>query len=112
MEQSKADRLVGALRDAGKRKKLTVAEARGYMAELTNKWELRGVDMLRREFSFRTFPDAMVFVNDVAAIAEDMGHHPDIVVNYRRVVIELTTHDVKGLSLDDFMVAKRIDLCC
>jgi hypothetical protein len=40
---------------------------------------------------------------------EQEGHHPDLHINYRRVTIELTTHAIKGLSENDFMMAEKIN---
>ena len=51
----------------------------------------------------------MKFVNFVAEIAEQEGHHPDFCVHYNRVEIELFTHAIKGLSENDFIVAAKID---
>ena len=51
----------------------------------------------------------MFFVNALAYLAEQENHHPDLTVSYKRVTVELTTHDVGGLSLNDFIVAAKID---
>jgi 4a-hydroxytetrahydrobiopterin dehydratase len=49
------------------------------------------------------------FVNKVADIAEGEGHHPDLHVFYGRVVVDLSTHSVNGLSENDFILAAKID---
>lgn len=64
---------------------------------------------IRRDFVFRNFPDAMGFVNQVAAVAEAQGHHPDIFVSYKTVRLTLSTHRIGGLSMNDFILAARID---
>jgi 4a-hydroxytetrahydrobiopterin dehydratase len=51
----------------------------------------------------------MRFVNKVADIAEEEGHHPDMSVSYGDVGIELTTHAMDGLSENDFIMAAKID---
>ena len=51
----------------------------------------------------------MEFVNKVAAIAEEEGHHPDLTVSYDSVTVELMTHAIGGLSENDFIVAAKID---
>jgi 4a-hydroxytetrahydrobiopterin dehydratase len=51
----------------------------------------------------------MEFVNAVAKIAEDEGHHPDLTVSYGSVTIELMTHAIGGLSENDFIVASKVD---
>lgn len=69
-------------------------------------WEL-GDNKLTRRFKFRDFAEAMAFVNRVAALAEAEGHHPDIHVSWNRVRLDLTTHAIKGLSDNDFIMAAR-----
>lgn len=68
-----------------------------------------GTHRLRRQFRFKTFKDAMIFVNEVANIAEKEGHHPDIYVFYNKVQLDLFTHAVGGLSENDFIMAAKID---
>ena len=64
---------------------------------------------IRKEFKFKDFVRAMAFVDQVADVAESEGHHPDIRIHYNRVVIELTTHAIGGLSENDFIVAAKIE---
>ena len=71
-------------------------------------WALRGSE-LTREFQFKNFREAMVFVNQVAEVAEAQGHHPDIFISYKIVRLTLTTHKINGLSQNDFIMAARID---
>ncbi len=74
-------------------------------------WELdRGnPHKLEREFKFKNFKAALAFVNKVGALAESEGHHPDIHVYYSKVVLDLYTHAVGGLSENDFILAAKID---
>jgi len=65
---------------------------------------------IRREFRFKDFREAMNFVNGVAAIANEQDHHPDIVISYNKVQLTFSTHKIGGLSLNDFIVAARVDL--
>ncbi len=65
---------------------------------------------ISREFSFDDFKQAMTFINKVADLAEEEGHHPDIHVFYNRVKLELSTHALGGLSENDFILAAKIDL--
>lgn len=51
----------------------------------------------------------MVFVNSLANLAEEEGHHPDICIHYNRVEVELRTHAIKGLSENDFIMAAKTD---
>ena len=71
-------------------------------------WELKGKE-IGRTFEFGSFPEAIDFVNEVAGIAEDAGHHPDIDIRYLRVSLRLTTHSKGALTGADFEVARRID---
>jgi 4a-hydroxytetrahydrobiopterin dehydratase len=73
-----------------------------------NGWTLEG-DQIERNLTFGNFVDAMVFVNKVAEVAEEEGHHPEITIVYNRVKLALTTHDAGGLTSKDFKMARRID---
>lgn len=64
--------------------------------------------MLRR-FRFPSFKEAITFVNQVAELAEEANHHPDILINYNRVTLTLTTHDEGGLTRRDFALATKIN---
>lgn len=64
---------------------------------------------IRHEFKFKDFNQAMEFVNKVARLAESEGHHPNIHIYYSRVVIDLTTHNIKGLSENDFIIAAKVE---
>ncbi len=72
------------------------------------KWSL-GEKTIEREFRFQDFRHAMDFVNQVAKLAEEENHHPDILISYNRVRLSLSTHRIGGLSPNDFMLAGRID---
>ena len=76
----------------------------------TPQWILSDdVKEISREFKFKNFAQALEFVNKVGAIAESEGHHPDIELGWGRVKISLTTHAIKGLSENDFIVAAKVD---
>lgn len=65
--------------------------------------------MLRKTYRFSTFPDGIAFVNRVADLAEDMGHHPDIDIRYSTITLSLSTHDEGGITEKDTTLARRID---
>jgi 4a-hydroxytetrahydrobiopterin dehydratase len=69
-----------------------------------------GNNAILREFRFKDFREAMEFVKGVAAIADRQDHHPDIFISYNKVRLTLTTHKIGGLSMNDFIVAAKIDL--
>ncbi|OHB19749.1 MAG: hypothetical protein A2854_03800 [Parcubacteria group bacterium RIFCSPHIGHO2_01_FULL_56_18] len=64
---------------------------------------------ISKSFKFKNFSGAFAFATKVAAIAEEEGHHPDLLVSWGRVEIELSTHSIGGLSENDFIVAAKID---
>jgi 4a-hydroxytetrahydrobiopterin dehydratase len=71
-------------------------------------WERVG-DTLRKTYVHATFAAAIAFVNAVAARAEARDHHPDLLVEYNRVTLTLTTHDAGGLTILDFDLAAELD---
>ena len=71
-------------------------------------WERHG-DMLVRSWQFPSFRRALEFVNQVAALAEKCDHHPDILLSYRDVRLELSTHSDGGLTDRDFTFASEIN---
>jgi len=71
-------------------------------------WESDG-SAISRTLEFEEFPEAIEFVNDVAELAEDAQHHPDIDIRYASVTLRLTTHDAGGLTASDLELAQRID---
>ena len=68
-----------------------------------------GRHKITREFRFKTFRQALRFVNGVADLAESEGHHPDITIVYNRVRLDLFTHAVGGLLENDFIMAAKIN---
>lgn len=75
-----------------------------------NGWQLsEDAKKITKEFKFKDFAQALSFTNSVGAIAEEEGHHPDIFLGWGRARVELTTHAVKGLSENDFILAAKID---
>ena len=86
---------------------LSKKEIDGLMRQIPH-WSL-GEKTLGCEFRFKDFQQAMDFANSVAAIANRENHHPDLFISYSRVQITLSTHAVDGLTLNDFIVAAKID---
>lgn len=75
-------------------------------------WELEvveGVEHLVRAFKFANFVEALAFANTVGEIAEDVQHHPKIVVEWGAVEVSWWTHKIKGLHRNDFIMAARTD---
>ena len=87
--------------------KLTAAEIKAARSAVPE-WSLDG-QAIARTYTFKDFPAAMKFVNAVADLAEQAGHHPDIDIRWNRVTLVLTTHDAGGLTEKDFALARRCD---
>lgn len=85
---------------------LSADEARTRLAKLPG-WELSG-EAIRRQFTFRGFADAMAFVVRVGFAAEADDHHPDILINFRRVTLTYSTHSEGGLTAKDFAAAEVV----
>ncbi|MDO8625278.1 MAG: 4a-hydroxytetrahydrobiopterin dehydratase [Candidatus Diapherotrites archaeon] len=73
-------------------------------------WKLNNKNnRICHEIRFKDFKGAMKFVTRVAVIAEHEGHHPDFHVHYNRVILESWTHAIGGLSINDFILAAKIN---
>jgi 4a-hydroxytetrahydrobiopterin dehydratase len=87
--------------------RLSDDEIRQGLASLAG-WERLG-DALAKQFSFSDFKAAMAFANRVAAVAEELDHHPDILIQYDTVTLTLSSHDAGGITERDLRLARRID---
>jgi 4a-hydroxytetrahydrobiopterin dehydratase len=93
----------------GGTKPLSRSEFEVYLPQVEN-WGVQQDLQLQREFEFKNFSESIGFINKVAEIAEQEGHHPDINLHdYKKVAITLSTHAIGGLSINDFIVAAKID---
>jgi len=87
---------------------MTKREAERLVRVLTG-WNLMD-GSLEKEFHFKSYLDGLDFAYSVGKIAEEQDHHPDILIKWRRVRLTLSTHSVKGLSENDFIVAAKSEL--
>ena len=71
--------------------------------------ENENIFFLEKDFKFKNFVESQNFVNDVGKISEEEGHHPDIIFGWGYAKIKITTHAIKGLSENDFILAAKID---
>lgn len=78
------------------------------MLAQTPRWKLQG-KKITQTFTFKNFKETMAFVNNVAALAEEEGHHPDMGVHWGRVDMEFWTHAIGGLSENDFIMAAKVN---
>lgn len=88
---------------------LKTAEIQRLLPQLRGLWKVKENKSLERKFKFKNFVETMQFVNKVANLAEQQGHHPDLHIFYNKLTIELWTHAVGGLSVNDFIVAAKIN---
>jgi 4a-hydroxytetrahydrobiopterin dehydratase len=65
---------------------------------------------IEKEYRFKSYLQGLSFASEIGKIAEKQNHHPDIMIKWRRVKLTLSTHSVKGLSENDFIVAARSEL--
>lgn len=80
-----------------------------YLIQLKNEWRVIENKKISCIFKFKTFKEAIVFVNKVAGLAESENHHPNIHILYNKVKIVLSTHSIGGLSENDFILAAKIE---
>ncbi len=94
---------------AGGEKALTLIEALE-LQEKAPDWQIKeSHSKLTNDYSFKNFKQALAFVNEVGKVAEEQGHHPDISFGWGYVKLIFTTHDAKGLTINDFIMAAKID---
>ena len=90
---------------------LTPEEIENHLAEVPG-WvviEVGGVPRLQKEYTFKNFAQALAFTNAVGAQAEAQDHHPAILTEWGKVTLTWWTHAIKGLHLNDFIMAARSD---
>jgi 4a-hydroxytetrahydrobiopterin dehydratase len=79
--------------------------------QLGGGWRVVDEHHLEKEFAFRNFREALDFTNRLGQIAEDEGHHPDILLSWGRVHVTIYTHKIDGLTESDFILAAKHDGC-
>ena len=77
--------------------------------QLDERWDVIDEHHLTGEFAFEDFAKALSYVNRVAEIAEEQGHHPDIYLSWGKVRVKIWTHKIDGLTESDFILAAKID---
>lgn len=86
---------------------LSTAEAQSRLQELPG-WTLEG-QAIKKQFVFSGFPEAVGFLASLVPHAEEADHHPDVLINYKRVTLTYTTHSEGGLTAKDFAGAKMAE---
>ena len=80
------------------------------LAKLNN-WSVNDEQkMIFKKFTFKTFNQALKFTNKIGELADKEGHHPDVSLGWGYSLIMLHTHAIKGLSINDFIMAAKIDI--
>lgn len=90
----------------------TEAQIEEFMPQLPD-WqiiEIDGIKRLQRLFSFRNFVEAQAFSIKVGVIAEREGHHPALLTEWGQVTVTWWSHKIKGLHVDDFIMAAKTDV--
>ncbi len=83
-------------------------EVRKLLAQIPG-WEAPNDHHLHRIFKFPDFKQALDFVNRAGAVAEEQGHHPDLLLTWGKVEVTIYTHTADGLTEKDFALAAKID---
>ena len=96
---------------------LTREQLAPLVAEIDDAWDVRDVPderrgtimMLKREYRFKNFKEAMAFAARVGELAEEQQHHPDLLVAWGKVGVEVWTHKIGGLTESDVIFAAKSD---
>lgn len=84
-------------------------DALNTLAAQLPEWDVVEGHHLHRRFDFPDFKSALAFTNRVGALAEQEGHHPDLLLAWGKVEVTLWTHKIDGLTESDFVLAAKID---
>lgn len=77
-----------------------------------NMHDREGILQLERSYDFSNFVEALAFTNRVGDLAENEGHHPDLLTEWGKVTVTWWSHKIKGLHRNDFIMAAKTDALC
>jgi 4a-hydroxytetrahydrobiopterin dehydratase len=80
-----------------------------YLDHISGDWKVQGTEKISKEYAFVSYRHTIDFVNKVAQLAEEEGHHPVMHVYFGKVIMEYWTHAINGLSENDFIMAYKTD---
>jgi 4a-hydroxytetrahydrobiopterin dehydratase len=80
-----------------------------HLAAQLPEWKVVDGHHITRHFKFPDFRQALAFVNKVGNVAEEQGHHPDILLSWGKADVTTWTHAINGLTESDFILAAKID---
>jgi 4a-hydroxytetrahydrobiopterin dehydratase len=83
--------------------------ASNLLRELGNDWIINESKKLYKEYKFNNFIAVIEFVNKIAKIAEEEGHHPDLFISWGKCIVSVWTHEINGLTENDFILAAKIE---
>jgi 4a-hydroxytetrahydrobiopterin dehydratase len=98
-----------ACHEAGQHKDIEIAQLSLQVPHWSITKREDGIKRFESSFKFRNFAVALAFTNKVGKIAEDEGHHPDILTEWGKVTVTWWTHAIKGLRRNDFIMAAKTD---
>ena len=78
--------------------------------ELQNGWKMINEHHLQKDYVFSSYQEALRFTNLIANLAESEGHHPELILSFRKVRVSYWTHKIDGLVESDFIMAAKSDL--
>jgi 4a-hydroxytetrahydrobiopterin dehydratase len=84
-------------------------ELKGWHEKLANEWQLIEGHHISKLFEFSSFVKSIEFTNAMADLSESVGHHPVILINFKKVTVDVWTHKIDGLTDADFIFAAKID---
>jgi len=87
--------------------KLSAAQIESQLKQMPE-WSQQG-DTISRTYTLTSFPAALAFASTVGHLAEAADHHPDILIQWKKVTLTLSTHSAGGLTHQDFALAQQID---
>lgn len=95
---------------SGNTPKLDFEEISKYLS-MINEWAVNdNQEMIFKKFKFTNFNKALKFANQIGDLADKESHHPDISIGWGYCLVMIHTHAIKGLSINDFILAAKIDL--
>ena len=84
-------------------------ELKSFHAKLQDGWRVVDEHHIEKDYKFDNYMDGVDFTNRLAKLAEEQGHHPDILLVWGKVTVTLWTHKIDGLSESDFIFAAKTD---
>ena len=88
---------------------LTDKERSTLLSQLSHDWKIIKGHHLEKTYKFKDFQEALDYTNRVGALAEEVGHHPDIYLAWGKVKLTIWTHKIDGLTESDFIFAAKAD---